>query len=125
MQLDHFFHLSGYGSLHALFKNSGQIFVRIKPIQKCDPFNSRLDDVWVDCTVSDSKHLARLNQLIDSVHAGANVVVTYRAEYSRFLDVHYCRESQGASQILSLQGKLQELDDCYVDDQLVDNLICP
>lgn len=127
MSLKYLFCLSGYGYLHEIVVSRidgyACMIARVKVVTHYDASNSKSDDVIIDCEIIEKDHVLRLNDLDGFVRRGREVLINFKAEYASFVEMHSCLDNKDPSHIIILQAKLRELNDCFVDSQLVeDNL---
>ena len=116
----HLLTLSGYGYLHGIITNGNQTMARLKAVTHFNPSHEGQEDVWIECQVTDRKQLAYLNCLLNSVHAGEKVMVTFEAEYTAFINAYSGQTAEDPNQIVTLQGKLLALGDSYINGCLVE-----
>jgi len=118
--LNDLFYLSVRGYLKDLVTKDGWLIALLLAITQHSTLILSKDEVWMQSDVGDVHLQVRLNHLFDSVHAGRKVIITFKAEFSGFLNAHSCLSPSDSNHIATLQSRLRVLEDCYIDGRPVE-----
>lgn len=117
MNLNHIFCMSGCGYLHDIIQRSDKFIARIKMFTHYDSSTLSRDDVWIECEVSDKHQQALLTTLLNAVQTGNSVILTFKAEYTAFLNAQSGLAPEDPSHIVMLQGKLRTVEESFINGQ--------